>query len=294
MVDINKEVLERRNAIQEKINAYNDALKKSSVKDMTRLDGELKDAEAAYLESRTEQVFGLLAKNEKPIKAAIEMHSYTTVSHKTHYTDSNLDGYVLVDDKVIQIDLVKFCKFCHLPTTWELLVERFNLLMAMRTANELKLSKEKIAKLHDSFYMQDLARRIEMGETPDSNTAICKLLQKVIDAIIFEDNGSGKNVYRVNNHDVAYLLMCYTKRGKKTLSVSVAKHAYIHRLIADIAHRLVTGKSYDIEYRMVQSTGRKVSAPAKVSEPEKVSAPEEVPAPAANESEPETVVVAKA
>ena len=114
-------------------------------------------------------------------------------------------------------------------------------------------SKAQIKQICDSFYMNKLARQIELGETPDSNTAICKQLQQVLDGILYEDNGKGKNVYRVNNHDVAYLLMCYTKRGKKTLSVAVAKNAYMHRLIADVAHRIVTNKAYDLEYRMISA-----------------------------------------
>ena len=93
-----------------------------------------------------------------------------------------------------------------------------------------------------------------------------------------EDNGKGKNVFRVNNHDVAYLLMCYTKRGKKTLTVAVAKNAYIHRLVLDVMHRIVTNKSYDLEYRMVSADKAKKNADTKEvkAEPAKVDAVETV------------------
>lgn len=102
-----------------------------------------------------------------------------------------------------------------------------------------------------------------------------------------EDNGKGKNTHRVNNHDVAYLLMCYTKRGKKVLSVAVAKNAYIHRLVLDVMHRIVTGKAYDLEYRMVSADKAKKVGDTKAKAETK---PETKAEPA---TEVETVVVEK-
>lgn len=251
MADIKKIISEHRDVIVAKINEYNEALKENDLTKATHAEQELKDAEAAYAEAKCVEVFGELAKSESPIKAAVAMHSYLVVSHRAKREEGSVTGFEIVEDKVRQIDLVKFCEYIHTPTMWKYSVEKFNQLLALRTATELKMTKAQIKKICDSFYMNDLSRKVEMGETPDSNTAICKQLQQVVDAILFEDNGKGKNVYRVNNHDVAYLLMCYTKRGKKVLSVAVAKNAYIHRLVLDVMHRIVTGKSYDLEYRMI-------------------------------------------
>lgn len=253
MADIKKIIGEHREVIVKKIGEYNEALRENDLAKATRTEQELKDAEAAYAEAKCVEVFGELAQSENPIKAAVAMHSYLVVSHRVMREEGSVVGFEIVEDKVRQIDLVKFCEFCKFPTNWKYSVEKFNQLLALRTATELKMTKAQIKKICDSFYMSDLARQVEMGGTPDSNTAICKQLQQVFDAILFEDNGKGKNVYKVNNHDVAYLLMCYTKRGKKVLSVAVAKNAYIHRLVLDVMHRVVTGKSYDLEYRMISA-----------------------------------------
>ena len=279
MIDIKKIIEEHRNDIVAKINEYNEALKANNLSKTNNIEKELKDAEAAYAEAKCMEVFGNLAKTDSPIKEAVAMYSYSVVSHKVNRENGIVVGFELVENKERQIDLVKFCEYIKAPTDWKHSVERFNQLLALRTANELKMSKSQIKKICDSFYMSNLARRCEMGDTPDSNTAICKQLQQIVDAILFEDNGKGKNVYRVNNHDVAYLLMCYTKRGKKVLSVAVAKSAYIHRLILDIMHRIVTGKSYDLEYRMISADKAKKNAKTKIE--------------AAKVNEPETVVVEK-
>lgn len=278
MADIKKIISDNRANIVAKIDEYNTALKENDFAKATRVEQELKEAESAYAEAKCVEVFSELKETANPVKAAIEMHSYLVVSHKVKREEGVITGFEIIEDKVRQIDLVKFCEFCKLPALWKYSVEKFNQLLACRTATELKMTKAQIKKICDSFYMSDLARQVDMGETPDSNTAICKQLQRVFDEILFEDNGKGKNVYRVNNHDVAYLLMCYTKRGKKTLSVAVAKNAYIHRLVLDVMHRIVTGKAYDLEYRMVSAEkvpGAKKAAevkaePAKVDEAETV------------------------
>lgn len=283
MADIKKIISDKRENIVKKIGEYNEALKANDLAKAAHAEQELKEAEAAYAEAKCIEVFGELAKSENPVKAAVAMHSYLVVSHRAMREERVVTGFEIVEDKVRQIDLVKFCEFCKLPTMWKYAVEKFNQLLAMRTATELKMTKAQIKKICDSFYMSDLARQVEMGGTPDSNTAICKQLQQVIDGIMFEDNGKGKNVHRVNNHDVAYLLMCYTKRGKKTLSVAVAKNAYIHRLVLDVMHRVVTGKAYDLEYRMVSADKAKKVGDTKVKAEAKAEPAAEV----------ETVVVEK-
>ena len=288
MADIKKIIGEHRETIVKKIGEYNEALKENDLAKATRTEQELKDAETAYAEAKCTEVFGELSKSENPVKAAVEMHSYLVVSHRVKREEGTVIGFEIVEDKVRQIDLIKFCEFCKLPTNWKYKVEKFNQLLALRTANELKMTKAQIKKICDSFYMSDLARQVEMGATPDSNTAICKQLQQVVDAILFEDNGKGKNVHRVNNHDVAYLLMCYTKRGKKVLSVAVAKNSYIQRLVLDVMHRIVTHKAYDLEYRMVSAEKAK-----KVSDTKPKAKAEAKPKSEPKSDEVETVVVEK-
>ena len=269
-IDMKKIVTERRTAIIEKIDEYNEALKENDAAKMGRIEQELKEAESAYSEAKCKEVFKELKQADNPIKAAVEKHSYLVVSHKTIREDGVVKGFEIVEDKPRQIDLVKLAKSCNVSPMWEHSVQRFNQLLAMRTAKDLKMSNAQIKKICDSFYMSDLARQIDLGGTPDSNRSIGKQLQLLVDGILFEDDGKGKNIYKVNSHDVAYLLKCYTRRGKKTLSVAVAKNAYMYRLVLDIMHRIVTGKSYDLEYRMVSTDKPKTDSNTSVVEEPKV------------------------
>lgn len=264
MVDIKKIIREDYDEIEKAINEYNEALKENDLTKANKAAQKVKDAEAAYADAKCMEVFAELAKAENPVKAAIAKHSYEIVSHKTKHEENQPAFFEITKDKVRQIDLVRFFEYIKESTMWKYSVERFNQLLALRAANELKMTKEQIKKICDSFYMNSLSRQIDMGKTPDSNTAICKQLQQVFDEILYEDNGNGKNIYRVNSHDVAYLLMCYTKRSnKKLLTVSVAKNVYMHRLVLDIMHRVVTGKTYDLEYRMISKDNDKSATETK-------------------------------
>ena len=282
-MSIKESLMRERTKVISQIEAYNKALKENDAAKLAGIEQALREAEASYAEVKQTEVFGELQKTDNPVKAAITLHSFNVIGHRADREDGVVKGFELVEDKPKQIDLVKLCKACKLPTDWQYKVEKFNQLLALRTANELKMTKAQIKAICDSFYMNDLARQVDLGGTPDSNTAICKQLQKVFDEVLFEDNGSGKNVYRVNNHDVAYLLACYTRRGKKLLAIAVAKNAYIHRIVMDVMHRVVTGKTYDLEYKM---TSAKVSAPetkadakpADKAKPAKAEAPEVAPA----------------
>lgn len=252
--EIRKELEEYKGDIERSIDEYNAALDENNFVKMSQAEAALKAAEDNYAETKEEEVFEALKAEENPVKAAIIEHSYNVVTHHANRKKGVIIGYELVTDRLRQIDLLKFCKYCDLPTAWQYKVEKFNQLLALRTANDLKLPKSKVKDICDSFYMNKLAREIDLGGTPDSNTQICKQLQMVVDAIIYEDNGKGKNLYRALSRDVTYLLLTYTKRNnKKVCSVQVAKNSYMHKLILDVIHRILTGGVYDLDYQIVKN-----------------------------------------
>lgn len=239
------------NEFTKKIANYEKALKKNDLEAVAKAEEELKEAEGQYREEKQVLVFSELREADAPIKAAIERLEFETVGHKVE-RDKETKRIVGIAEvsKTVQIDLVKFCKFCDLPTQWQYKVQMLNKLLCLRAAAELKLTKAQIKEIDDSFAMDKLAKEVELGGTPTSNTQIVKQLQTVVDAIYFEDNGKGVNKFKVNNHDVAYLLMCYTRRGKQSLKVQTAKHTVMHSLVVDVMHRVITGKTYDIDYKM--------------------------------------------
>ena len=76
--------------------------------------------------------------------------------------------------------------------------------------------------------------------------------------------------YKATSHDVNFLMSVYTKKGRKALSVSCANHRFFCGYIAEVCHRIVTNKAYEVEYRAKKETAPAVEAPA--------AAPVEVPA----------------
>ena len=264
---------ELRDDIVKEIGLFNKALKENNFSEMTAVEARLKEAESEYANTKATAVYDELSGADEPLKAAVIRHSYYVLAHKNIRDNGVLVRVELADDKEKQIDLVKLAKYLKLDVSWKYKVEKFNQLLCLRAAQELKLSKAEVQKICDSFYMDKLSKAVELGETPSSNTQICKQLQSIVDSMVFEDNGSGKNKYKVNNHDVAYLLMRYTQKGKSALSVAVAKHSYLHQLIMNIEHRIILGKQYSLDYKI--ANGNSEPAKEEITEVPKVSENEE-------------------
>lgn len=241
-----------RKDIEERIKAYNALIiKKGDFAAMNRIEGEIRDAEAAYAEQQMREVFDWCKHQPEPILAAVERYNYPILGHRLNREEGVVTEMVLVEDRTKQIDLVKLCKSLGLSHLWEYKVEKFGNLLCMRAAKELGWSDAQIKQIDRLYYCNALSKKEEMGAVPTSNTQITKLLQQVIDSVLPMDPETGKAKYRCNSHDVAYLLMAYTKRnGKKKLTIEVSKNSFVHRLIMDVMHRIVTGAMYDLKYQM--------------------------------------------
>ncbi len=245
-----------RTEIIKLIDEYNEAFKANDLAKTTKIEESLREAEADYAETKLAEVFAEFMETETPIRAAFEKHSYPVVSHKTIREDGVVKGIEFDDGRMKRIDLAKICKYCKIDNTWKSKVEQVNQSLAVRTALDLDLPKKKFEELcrsfaKDSAYMMGLLAKVGNKETPVSDTAICKTLQSVVDTLLFEDNGKNKNALHALNRDVAYIIKNYTKRGKKVLNVALAKQGFVNSLIVDVMHRLVTGKTYGLEYQLV-------------------------------------------
>lgn len=242
--------------------AWNTAMFEKKYDIAREADKSLADLEKEYLVEQQSAVFAALASEENPMLAAIKKLTFTIIKHNDK-TDKDRDlttRELITKDR--QIDLLRFDEYCskankaeiaHDPL-WQYKVQCFNQLMCLRSARELKIDPKAIS---DSYYIAEKAKEIDMGKTPDSNSSILKALQSCIDAIIFVDDGKGKNTYKASSHDVAYLLMTYTRKGKTALSVATANHSTMRNFVSVICHRVVTGESYTIEYKEDKKAAKK-------------------------------------
>lgn len=242
IVKIDEVIAQCNKAIDEKnFEAYN--------ANMLALD-ELK---SAYATLRAKEVYADLAQEEEPIISAIKMYSFEVVRIK-EVKDKETHAVISIerDVKSKQIDLLKFCKQAELDTMWQYDVEACNQLLALRCAKSLGYTTTQIEQMSKSYFMQTQARKIKMGETPTSNTKVCKMLQEVIDKIMPNTDENGKSILKVNSHDVAYLDNCYAKKGREQLTIALAKHDFLRRLIMDIMYRLLTDAKYSVEYKAIK------------------------------------------
>lgn len=266
-----------RKDVQERINEYNELLLAcGKFDDMVRVEEEIRDAEAKYADQQMHEIFSWCGKQPNPILAAVKRYDYPILSHRLNREDGIVTEMVLVETRTKQIDLVKLCKVLNLDHLWEYKVEKFGNLLCMRAAKDLGWTDTQVKEIERLYYCNALSRSVEMGAVPTSNTQICKLLQQVIDAVLPMDPETGKAKYRCNSHDVAYLLMCYTKRSNKAkLSIDVAKNSFVHRLVMDVMHRIVTGAQYDLKYAQIKQDAVKKAegSKAEVSTSEEVSIP---------------------
>lgn len=218
---------------------------------------DLDAAEKEYATLAANAMYDEYAKKENPIIEVIKAYSYKTIGHKEKRNKDDNNRVVSVDpiEKDRQIDLLAFCTRAKLDTDWQYTAGRFNQLMCLRAAKELGADVKAIAK---SYFLKDAVKKIEMGATPTSNTQVCKLLQRVIDEMLPNEDADGKAIYKCNNYDVRYLDDLYGKKSNKAmLTVRVSNDAFLRRILVDIAYRLITDGKYGVDgYKTIKEENK--------------------------------------
>ncbi len=204
---------------------------------------ELKNIENDYRALREKEVFASCA----DVHEALVQHHFTTISHKKISEDGVMTG-VEKSEKMVQIDLRKFCEYKSLDMGWFYEMQALNKRLTLKAATELGVSAKELKSIDDSYSMDKLAAEIDLGKTPTSDTQCVKHMQKVLDSL---SEGEG----RVNNHDLTYVWLCYAKKNNKNaLRVICSKHTILQSLLMDVFHRVVTNGTYGVDHKRVSPT----------------------------------------
>lgn len=237
-----------KRAYEEALGRANSALSCNPVdyEGYTTAMSDLEKAEKDYAAVAAITMYDEYAKKDNPIIEIIKAYCYVALGHKEERNKEDDNRVVAVKSvtKERRVDLLEFCKRAGLDTTWKYAASKFNQLMCMRVAKDLGADLDKVAT---SYLMEDIAKAVDLGETPTSNTQVCKALQQVIDEMIPNEDENGKRIYKCNNHDVSYLEDVYCKWSSSKLTVKVSKDTIFRRILVDIAYRLVTGGRYDVD-----------------------------------------------
>lgn len=123
---------------------------------------------------------------------------------------------------------------------WIYLIEKFTQLMSVYICTEIGADMK---RLKDSYYIRDVARKLELGETPTSKTQIQKLLQKVSEAMIGTE-------FKTTSHDASYLMHTLVNKDKRSVNTVVFPTSKtVSGLIGDILHRVIIDGEYKMKFR---------------------------------------------
>jgi hypothetical protein len=223
------------------------------------------DKEQAVL-SALEQEYTLITekavyRNTPDVIDLLTMHHFTTISHKANRENGVLTGFEFAN-KDVPVNLRAYCDELGYSLAWFYELQALNKRLTMKVGESLGFTPEQIAKIDGSYAMDRNAREIKLGETPTSNTQCVKHMQRVFDLLA---PGAGK----VNNYDLAFVMACYSKKGRAALKVACSKHNALMGILLDVFHRVVTGSVYDVDYKMVKEKSATVSEPKAEKKPAK-------------------------
>lgn len=238
---------ELRALVEEKVKAYNDTMQDGKFDEVSKLDTEITDTVNEYTATVRDMCFEDCAESDDPMMAAVTALSFMTIAVKdTKKGDEGLPVRKVIE-KERQIDLLKLHKFVEggigHNKEWAYMIEKFNLLMTCQKAKDLGIDPKDI---NDSYAMSEIAKGYDLGKNPASKTNLLKTLTAIVQAMVGEE-------YKPVSHDVNFLLSVYSRKSRKALTVTCANHKYMRGYVMEICHRIVTGKTYEVDYKKVRN-----------------------------------------
>lgn len=151
-----------------------------------------------------------------------------------------------------KIDLLKFCEFCGIDTTWWTTVEAYSQFLALTKSKNLGVSEERQKYLIEKFKISDEAKKVDM--TKFSNSDMVSALQTVVDEMVFVPGRTeGMNALRVNNHDVEYVNNCITREGRNVCEVNFSDGKSFRRIVFNVCYRLAVNGVYSLGYKEIRA-----------------------------------------
>ena len=225
---------------------YNEAIQNGKFEDATKAESAAIEKINEYTGVVRDMCFEDCKNTDNPMLAAVQTLSYVTIGVKDEQKGDDKVPVRSIVDKERQIDLLKLHKYCGsigADENWVHIAQKLNFLLTAQKAVDLGLNPKDV---HDSYAMSEIARQFDMGKNPTSKTNLLKSLQAVVSAMLGAD-------YKATSHDVNYLMSVYSRKNRKALTVTCANHRYFRNYLAEVCHRIVTGKTYEVDYKKVRN-----------------------------------------
>ena len=127
---------------------------------------------------------------------------------------------------------------------WYWLAERVCMLL---NRNATKAIGGDLKRFDAKYSISKQGLKMNVDADLESKTTAKKVLQNVIDMVLFIDNGKKENKLKVENRDLEFVLACLTKEGRGQ-DIVVAKPKSFERILVKVMHRQITDGAYDATY----------------------------------------------
>lgn len=221
---------------------YNDAIQNGKFEDASKADKAMTEKINEYTATVRDMCFEDCKNTDNPMLTAVTTLSFVTIGVKDEQKGDDKVPVRAIVDKERQIDLLKLHKYCGsigANENWSSIAQKMNFLLTAQKAVDLGIDPKVV---NDSYAMSEIAREFDMGKNPTSKTNLLKTLQMVITAMLGEQ-------YKATSHDVNFLMSVYSKKNRKALTVTCANHRYFRNYLAEVCHRIVTGKTYELDFK---------------------------------------------
>lgn len=231
-----------------KVSAYNDAIQNDKpLSELVEIRKDIDNILGDFASYKKFLAFEACAASPDPMLAAIDNPTYLVGKFVEEVPDGGKFPVARIDSATKAIDLLQLHK--HIKggighdKKWPYIVEALNSKLTARVGAAIGLNPTEIM---DSYAMSNIARDIDLGKNPTSNTNLLKTMRTVVAAMVGEEYGN-----KVTSHDVAFILECYSKKSRKALTLSVANHKTLRTIMGDVCRAVTHGESYAIDYKKV-------------------------------------------
>lgn len=227
---------------------YNEAIQNGKYEDATKADTEMTEKINEYTATVRDMCFEDCKNTENPMLSAVKTLMFVTIGVKDEQKGDDKVPVRSIVEKERIIDLLKLDKYCGgigADKNWAHVAQKMNFLLTAQKCVDLGVDPKSV---NDSYAMSEIAREFDMGKNPTSKTNLLKTLQTVILAML----GEG---YKATSHDVNFLMSVYSRKNRKALTVTCANHRNFRNYLAEVCHRIVTEKSYEVDFKSKRDNG---------------------------------------
>lgn len=240
-------------AAQANAELFNQFRVKNDFDGMQSAEAAIKSNEGEYVKLAEKDFIQSFKDFENPTLEVIQVLEFDTLSHKV-----NREKGIVIDLEITmkkkQVNLIQFCEVLGLDTKWRYKVERLSQRLTEQLARSLSASDTTMKSIQEKFKMSKAAKDVSMQtlDGVDSNTKTCKELQEIIDAIVYVDDGNGKNIYKCISKDAKFLKYALIKGldNKSMHTIAVSKTSVAYRAIGQVIKSIVDGSFYQINFPM--------------------------------------------